>query len=425
MTPLTPSEAGIVAVVAPGGRDAVVINGILRSAGVGCSVETVPMLLAGIPTARFDAALIAEEALTATPVSAVVDAVDRQPPWSDFPFIVMSRRGRSTPTSPILEAMRNVTEVERPVHPATLLGTVRSAMRARERQHETAAHLAARQAAEESYRALAQTLESRVDERTRELSATNRRLQHEITERTEAESRLAAMHDQLIQVSRLSAMGTMGATIAHELNQPLAAILNYMRGAERLIGGMDDPPADLLTAVGAVAANAHRAGTIIRNLRNLVQQRPVERARESVHTLFEEAQVLGLIDSSSLGIACRLDIDPDVDCVLVERTQIQQVLINLIRNAVDAMDGCAQREIVLGAYRVAGERVCICVSDSGPGLPPDILSAAFTSFKSQKPEGPGIGLSICRTILEEYGATLSARNKEGGGAVVSFDLAEA
>mgnify|MGYP001807228911 CR=1 FL=1 len=416
------AAVGTVAIIAPGGRDASVIDGILGSAKIARSIETVPSLLTGVGEAGFAAALVAEEALAGVPAGAVAAAVASQPPWSDFPFIVLTRRGRAAPSDPVLHAMQNVTEIERPVHPATLLGTVRSALRARVRQRETAMHLSARQAAEAELRLLAQTLEARVGERTKALSATNARLQREIAERTEAEARVAAMQDQLIHVSRLSAMGTMGATIAHELNQPLAAIVNYMRGAERLVARLDGAQPELLAAIDAVAANAHRAGTIIRSLRNLVQQRAVERRPESTCALFEEAQVLGLIDGAARGVTCRIEIDPRAEQIMVDRVQIQQVLINLIRNAVEALDGLDRREIVMAATPGADQRILVSVSDSGPGFPPDALTAGLTSWKTSKPTGLGIGLSICRTILEDYGASFLLANRAEGGAEIQFDL---
>jgi len=167
----------------------------------------------------------------------------------------------------------------------------------------------------------------------------------------------------------------------------LAAILNYVRGVKRLLGRMPDVTDELRMAVGAVASNAHRAGMVIRRLRDLVQHGTVERRPASLSRLFEEARVLGLIDGSALGIECEVKIAPDADPVIVDEVQIQQVLINLIRNAVEAMDGCSRRKITIAARRMSSERVKVTVSDSGPGLPDNLLADSYEPFHSGKANG--------------------------------------
>jgi C4-dicarboxylate-specific signal transduction histidine kinase len=421
MTPSPPREAPV-AIIAPGGRDAAVVAGILETAGIPCRVTTVTELLGGVADASFAAAVIAEEALTGGYVMAAAAAVDAQPPWSDFPCIVLTRRNRGGPSNPVIQALRNVAEVERPVHPATLLATVRSALRARGRQHETAEHLRARAVAEAELVKLAQTLETKVEQRTEALRTVNRQLKREMLDRAEAQERLRAIQAELIHVSRVSAMNTMGSAIAHELNQPLAAILSYMRGIERLLAALPDAPDELKLAVGAAAGNAHRAGKVIRHLRNLVQRRGIERQPHAVAHLIEEARTLALMDSADQGVDCRIDVAPGLADAVVDAIQIQQVLINVLRNAVEAMEGCATRTITITAAPCPGDRIRIAIEDSGPGVSAELLSSSFPTLTSTKPTGLGIGLSICRTIIEDHGGTLAVCNGERGGALVTLDL---
>lgn len=247
-------------------------------------------------------------------------------------------------------------------------------------------------------------------------------LEREMAQRLEAELRLRTVQGQLIHVSRLNAMNTLGSAIAHELNQPLAAILNYMRGAERLLGRVPDVPEDLLDAVRAAAGNAHRAGLVIRRLRDLVQHQPVARRPGSLDAMAGEARALALINSPLRAVECRIDIPAAADGVIVDAIQIQQVLINLIRNAADAMEHSPERVITVAARQISAGRVQVAVTDTGPGVPADFVIEQVAPFRSSKPEGLGIGLSICRTIIEDHGGKLQVANGATGGAVVSFDL---
>lgn len=411
-----------VAVIAPHGRDAQVIEQILGADGIVCQSVRFHEVLEGIVDARFSAAIVTEEAVPEDHADVMVDAMKGQPLWSDFPFVVLTRRGRTQLPNPTRQAMQNVTDIERPVHPETLLTAVRSAMRARARQHETRTHLAARHAAETELLRLTQSLDRRVQERTGKLNETYDLLQVQIAERIEAEARVRQIQAQLIHVARLSAMDTMASTLAHELNQPLAAIVSYMRGAERLLQSMPEVPADLITSVAAAAGNAHRAGTIIRRVRDLVAHRAIAHRPEFLRNLIEEAQVLGLIDSESRGVSCRLDISHDADRALVDRVQMQQVLINLIRNAVEAMEACPRREILISSVRIGTDKIEMTIADTGPGLPEAVLQTLFSPFKTTKAGGLGLGLSICRTIVEDHGGSITGANGAEGGAIIRVVL---
>ena len=412
-----------VAVIAPSGRDQAVTEGLLRSAGIAVTASSMPQLVDGVEHARFSAAIVAEEALEASLQTAIERAIQAQPPWSDFPFVVLLRAGRRGPSRPIVEAMQNVTEVQRPVHPAVLVATVRAALRARGRQHETQAHIDARRQAELELAGLAESLEQRVEERTRELRDLNLRLRGEMAERQLAEEQVRQVQAMLIHVSRLSAMDTMASTLAHELNQPLAAILNYTRGSERMLKRLPDVPAELQDAIAAAARNAHRAGTIIHRLRDLVTNQRGERQPASLTSLIDDARTLGLIDAASHGVMCRIEIEPAADLVLVDRIQVQQVIINLLRNAMEAMEQSERREVVIRGRRWHGAGIVVEISDTGPGLPATVREALFSPFTSTKSSGMGLGMSICRTIVEANGGRIWIERSSPEGTCVAFTVA--
>jgi C4-dicarboxylate-specific signal transduction histidine kinase len=409
-----------IAVIAPRGRDAPVITATLQAASLDVAITTLDRLLASLAGNDFGAALLTQEALTGVSPAAVREAVAMQPSWSDFPFVLL--------TSPLLEqgpmriadALGNVMQVERPVRPATLVNCARSALRARLRQHEMRSMLAQQAAAEREISELAQSLERRVSERTAELQDANAQLEHEMREREDAQAKLRQAQAALIHVSRVSAANTMAATIAHELNQPLAATVNYLRGAERLLRGAGAPePA--LEAVGAAARNTHRAGEIIRHLRDLVSNAPLKRQRESLRAMIEDARRLVLLDPAFAGVRCDIALAEGCDAVLVDRVQVEQVLVNLIRNAAEAMAALPVRRIRIDAARDAAQ-VRVRVRDEGPGFEEVPSDLSIPSFASTKPNGLGIGLSICRTIVEANDGVLTAGNDPAGGAVVTFTL---
>jgi signal transduction histidine kinase len=256
-----------------------------------------------------------------------------------------------------------------------------------------------------------------------ELKIRNSELKQRERQRNEAEARLQEMQAELIHVSRVSAMGTMASTLAHELNQPLTAVTNYVRGAGRLMEKCDFPEKEMMVdAMEAADASASRAAKIVRRLRSLVFRGDIKTAPESVAELIEASCDLGFVDSHIRRVECRLDLDPEADFVDVDSIQIQQVMINLIRNAVEAMDGSERREIIIAAKPVRGEMIEISVSDTGAGLTGTELETLFASFHSTKPQGMGIGLSICRTIIEAHGGRIWAEPRPEGGARFLFTV---
>jgi two-component system, LuxR family, sensor kinase FixL len=224
-------------------------------------------------------------------------------------------------------------------------------------------------------------------------------------------------------VSRLTAMGEMASALAHELNQPLSAIANYMKGSQRLLEASSDQRAlQVRDAMDKAADQALRAGQIIRRLRDFVARGESERRVEDVKKLIEEASALALVGAKDRGVRVRFDLAPRADFALADKVQIQQVLLNLIRNAIEAMEGCERRDLTIATANKPGNMVEISVADSGTGIAPEIGAQLFQPFVTSKPQGMGVGLSISRTIVEAHGGTISPRPNPGGGTVFSFTL---
>lgn len=248
----------------------------------------------------------------------------------------------------------------------------------------------------------------------------------DLTERRQTEERLDALQSELIHVSRLSAMGTMASTLAHELNQPITAIANYAEAVRDLLA--DPKPEDMpmiREALDDTASEALRAGHIVRRLRDFVARGEVEKSIEKLPELINEAAVLGLLGAREKGVETQFDLDPYASPVLVDKVQIQQVLINLIRNAVEAMSGCATRKLSIVSKLDRLGLVKVIVADTGTGVSPAIADQLFTAFVSTKSEGMGLGLSICRTIVEANGGRIWMEPAEGGGTEFHFTLMRA
>ncbi|RSU19087.1 PAS domain S-box protein [Sphingomonas koreensis] len=248
----------------------------------------------------------------------------------------------------------------------------------------------------------------------------------DLTEQQRAELRLKELQSELIHVSRLSAMGTMASTLAHELNQPLAAITYFMQGARDLLA---DPGSDaramLEETLDETANEALRAGNIVRRLREFVARGEVEKRVEDLNHLVDEASRLALIGARERGIRTFFELDTHVRHVLVERVQIQQVLVNLLRNAVEALAGCSICDLTIRTAREPGGMVRISIADTGAGIPESIAPQLFQAFATTKDSGMGLGLSICRTIVEAHGGRIWAESREGGGSIFNFTLMSA
>jgi len=245
----------------------------------------------------------------------------------------------------------------------------------------------------------------------------------DLTEKHRTEARVQELQAELIHVSRLSAMGTMASTLAHELNQPLTAIANYAETIAPIIEDPSEEDRELLKEVFEdIAAQSIRAGGIVRRLREFIARGEIEKKLEDLPGLIDEAAGLALVGAREKGVTAKLQLDPTATPVLVDRVQIQQVLINLIRNAVEAMDSSPVRDLTVRSEWLDGDQVKVSVEDTGPGIDPKVGDQLFQAFVSTKSSGMGLGLSICRTIIEAHGGRIKAEPAPGGGSIFHFTL---
>ncbi|MFG1351242.1 PAS domain S-box protein [Xanthobacter autotrophicus] len=244
----------------------------------------------------------------------------------------------------------------------------------------------------------------------------------DLTERQETEARLQELQAELVHISRLTAMGEMASTLAHELNQPLSAIANYIKGSRRLLDAGTVKVEMLQGALEKAGEQALRAGQIIRRLRDFVSRGESERRVESLSKLVEEASALALVGAKEHGIQVRFHYDPKCDLVLADKVQVQQVLLNLMRNALEAMMEAPRRQLLVKTEAAEDDMVMISVSDTGHGISADFAPQLFTPFVTTKQHGMGVGLSISRTIIEGHGGRIWAEPNPQGGAVFRFTL---
>jgi two-component system sensor kinase FixL len=246
----------------------------------------------------------------------------------------------------------------------------------------------------------------------------------DLTDRQKTEARLQELQSELVHISRLTAMGEMASTLAHELNQPLSAISNYLKGSQRLLqGASDERSATIRDALNKATDQAMRAGHIIRRLRDFVSRGESERRVESITKLVEEASALALVGVKDRGIRVTFQFDPSVELVLADRVQIQQVVLNLIRNAVDAMEETKVRDLAVSVVPAGDNLVRVSVADTGLGIAPEITEQLFQPFITTKRDGMGVGLSISRTIVEAHGGRIWVEPNPVGGTIFHFTLA--
>jgi two-component system sensor kinase FixL len=214
--------------------------------------------------------------------------------------------------------------------------------------------------------------------------------------------------DRLMHVSRMATMGEMAAGIAHELNQPLTAITNYARASERFLAQPEPDLGEVREAVHEIANEALRAGAIIRRLRQMVRGDEDTRETMSVNEVIEELRLLTVADARVHDTGIRFDLQADLPPVHIHRTQITQALLNLIRNALEALEGNAsgEREIRVSSRRTVSGDCEIEVSDNGPGVAPGIIDQMFDPFRTTKKNGTGLGLPMSRTIAQAHGGNL-------------------
>ena len=246
----------------------------------------------------------------------------------------------------------------------------------------------------------------------------------DLRETLAAQQRQAELRDELLHVSRLSAMGEMAAGLAHELNQPLAAAANFLGAADMLLADRGKDSAQILQLVRMASGQTLRAGDLIRRLRAFVSKGDVEIRAEAVNEVVADAVCLALTSAEQQRIDIHYDLDRTHMTILADRVQVQQVLVNLIRNAIEALrdQANATPRITLTSRAVDNGMIEIAVSDNGPGIAPEIFHRPYEPFVSTKAYGMGIGLSICRRIVEFHGGTLTAENMSEGGARIAFTV---
>jgi len=245
----------------------------------------------------------------------------------------------------------------------------------------------------------------------------------DLTDRQRTQARLEELQAELIHIARVSGMGTMASTLAHELNQPITAVANYVEAVRDLLAKPDPDDLPMIReALGDAAGEAMRAGHIVRRLRDFVARGEVEKSVEDLLSVIHEAAALGLMGARDQGLEPIFELDAAATSVLIDRVQIQQVVINLARNAFEAMQGVEQPRLWLRTHDKGDGMVRVTIADNGPGVAPSIAGQLFTAFVSTKAEGMGLGLSICRTIVEANGGRIWHEPRPEGGSQFHFTL---
>lgn len=249
----------------------------------------------------------------------------------------------------------------------------------------------------------------------------------DLTERQRTESRLQDLQSELAHVGRVSEMGTLASSLAHELNQPLTAVANYCEAARDLLArASDEETIDLVReALSDAAKQSLRAGQIVRRLREFISNGQTERRIENLPRLINEANALALVGSREHGIEVQVQLDPVAEQVFVDRIQIQQVIVNLIRNAIDALIDSRIRALTISSTGGLGDFVCVSIQDTGGGISDEVAPQLFQPFVTSKQVGMGVGLSICRTIVESHGGRIWFESVAQGGTVFHFTLPSA
>ena len=409
-------------VLAPAGRDAQVVCELLTSGRLSHRLDASgELLLQAIVDGAGAGGIVTDDGLARISLERLRDAIERQPPWSDFPFVLLSRRGETRLGPRLIEELVNVTVLERPLHPATLLSAARSARRGRGRQRLAARHLDELEKARAELRGLADTLEDKVRERTFELAAANDRLVREIAERERAEARL-------IQAQKMEAVGQLTGGIAHDFNNLLTAIIGSL---DLLLRRSDDEAARKL-ARNALQA-AQRGADLTSQLLSFSR-----RQRLTPTPVQPNDVVSGMADmiARTIGphVIVEMSLEPDLWLALADRTQLEMMILNLAINARDAMPSGGRVKIVTRNVREIppaladelepGAYVSLAVTDSGVGMPPEILSRVFEPFFTTKGPGQGTGLGLAQLygFAKQSGGTARIESRIGEGTTVTIYL---
>lgn len=246
----------------------------------------------------------------------------------------------------------------------------------------------------------------------------------DITDRTLAEQRARQHEAEFAHVARVSTMGEMASALAHELNQPLAAIVNYARGCTRRLRSGNVTPEDLMVLLTRIAEQGERSGEIIRRLRNFMSKNESNRTLADLNEIVREAASLANLEARHRRVKLHLELQPRALMVLADHIQIEQVVLNLVRNAIEAIHNAdsARRQVTIRTARTSSGAASVCVHDTGPGLDIQDEEALFGTFFSTKKDGMGMGLSISRSIIEAHGGQLSVSETSDAGTAFIFTL---
>ena len=247
--------------------------------------------------------------------------------------------------------------------------------------------------------------------------------------RKTVEQRLSQLQAQIVHMTRLSAMDEMGAAMAHELNQPLTALMLYLQAVMRSVKSANGPmkPEQVIAVIEKAVAEAERAGGIIQRMRQMVEKREPERSRADLRAVVDEAVDLSDFVAQGSTVTIRRDLGSEPLLVHVDPIQIQQIVLNLLRNAVEVARESDERTVRVAVLRSQCQAI-VTVSDSGPGIPDEVAQTLFRTFSTTKKSGMGLGLAISRSIAQNHGGDLSVEpGGDGRGAtfILTLPLGEA
>lgn len=234
--------------------------------------------------------------------------------------------------------------------------------------------------------------------------------------------RLEALQAELLQVARSSALGQLAAALAHEINQPLTAAGNYISACRRLATRDNLPSEPVIDALEKASRQMARAGEIVHRLRRLIETGEAPRVPHDINRTVEDSCALALVGTRPAEIEVRFELAAALPPVVIDKIQVQQVIVNLLRNAVEAMTRVERRRITLATSRHADGFVEVAIGDTGPGLPAEVAQRLFQPFVSTKSGAMGVGLAICRTFVVAHGGTIAAEPHQDGGTVFRFTL---
>jgi signal transduction histidine kinase/CheY-like chemotaxis protein len=425
-------------ILAPQGRDAFVAARIMREAGLVAEIsDDLPALLRELPLGA-GLAVLTEESIRSADIKGLVHWIGSQSPWSDFPFVVLTERGAGVERNPAaerqMEALGNVSFLERPFHPTTLISVARTTLRGRRRQYEARARLEAlheseshAKRSETALRRLNETLETRVAERTAEIEATNRQLVSQIEERERIESTLR-------QMQRLEAVGQLTTGVAHDFNNLLTVVLGNLGFVEKDLGsGLDLRVKQRLSHMRLAAERgAKLTGQLLAfSRRQLLVPKPVDLSDTlaNMHDLLQ----------STLGnsVQIKTSFKSDLWRALVDPNQIELAVLNLAINARDASQVGDSITLETANATVgpsqnaheppAGEYVVVSVTDTGTGMTKEVLAKAFEPFYTTKDIGKGSGLGLSQVLgfAKQSGGGMRIESRVGEGTSVKIYLPRA